>query len=425
MNINSQKIIDLASDKPVAIFGAGLSGRAVENLLQKLSIKSVIYAQDTENHFTESCADLHKLVVYSPAFRPDNEWIKLAEQHGLECICETDLSALAWNGKIIAITGTNGKTTLTKFLTHALNYAGKTAIAVGNIGTPLSQICANSNYDTSTIAVYELSSFQTSKLKYLSPDALLWTNFDSDHLDWHRDLHEYFSAKFNIVHALTNNIFVAGSSVETYAKKFDINLPKFTKIFNEQNKYVAPAPFSSGIQARNYQAVKLLWEELSLDEQLLLEACKTFELPQFRFANATKIGNVKFYNDSKATNAHAAIAAINELANKANVVWLGGGKDKLCDLSELVENVCKHCSSAVLIGQTSEKLKELFNKKNFHSEIASNMNIAVEKAYTLAKEDGSVIFSPAFSSFGMFANYVERGKSFQNAVLCLKNTKKL
>lgn len=423
--MKSQKIIDLASNMPVAIFGAGVSGIASKTLLQKMGIESVIYAQNSNVLFSEESVKNHKLVVYSPAFRPDHEWIKLAENHNIECICETDLSALAWSGKIIAITGTNGKTTLTKFITHALNYAGKTAVAVGNIGTPLSQICGEENYDNSAIAVCELSSFQTSKLKYMRPDALVWTNFDSDHLDWHKDLTEYFSAKYNIVNALAKNVFVVGSSVETYAKKFGISLPTFTKLFDEENPETAPTPFSSGIQARNFQAAKLLWNELSMNEEILFEACKTFELPQFRFSKATKIGNVEFYNDSKATNAHAAIAAIKELNNKNNVVWLGGGKDKLCDLEELVECVCKNCLSAVLIGQTSEKLKSLFDKRNFNSVIASNMEIAVEKAYELAQENGSVLFSPAFSSFGMFSGYVERGKSFENAVLCLKNLKNL
>ena len=423
--IDKQKILKLTANKPVAIFGAGVSGVAVKNLLNKIGVECVIYAENLNKCFTEKSVEEHKLVVYSPAFRPNHKWIEIAEKKHLECICETDLSALAWQGKIIAVTGTNGKTTLTSFLTHALNFVGKKAISVGNIGTPLSQICAEKDFDDATIAVYELSSFQTSRLKYLHPYAVLWTNFDSDHLDWHESLEEYFYAKVNLVKALTKEIFIAGSSVEKYANNFAYKLPSFTEILDEEKLQKAPAPFSSTIQAKNYAIAKGLWQKLSLDEKALEQACKSFELPQFRFSLPEKIGNIKFYNDSKATNAHAAIAAIKELAKEKNLIWLGGGKDKCCDLSELINCIAIHCKGAVVIGQTAEKLKELLEEKSINVKIAKDMAEAVENAYELALEDGCVVFSPAFSSFGMFAGYAERGKSFQNAVLCLKNSKKM
>ena len=162
-----------------------------------------------------------------------------------------------------------------------------------------------------------------------------------------------------------------------------------------------------------------------MDEKSLEQACKSFELPQFRFSLPEKIGNIKFYNDSKATNAHAAIAAIKELAKEKNLIWLGGGKDKCCDLSELINCIAIHCKGAVVIGQTAEKLKKFLEEKSINVKIAKDMAEAVENAYELALEDGCVVFSPAFSSFGMFAGYAERGKSFQNAVLCLKNSKKM
>ncbi len=423
--INSDKIKKLANGKPVAIFGAGVSGVATKKLLDKIGIASEIYAENLGTIFNESKAQTHSLVVYSPAFRPDNDWINITNKNGLECICETDLSSLVWRGKIVAITGTNGKTTLTKFITHALNLAGEKAIAVGNVGTPLSEICAQGNFNENTIAVYELSSFQTLKLKYLKPDAVIWTNFDSDHLDWHKDLKEYFTAKLNLANALSTNVFIAGSSVKAFAEKLQIKLPQCAKIFDEKNPPIAPEPFSSKIQSKNYLAAKLLWSELGLDASILEKACESFELPKFRFSHPEKIGDVNFFNDSKATNAHAAIAAIEELSTSSNLIWLGGGKDKLCDLSELVECVTTHCKGAVLIGQTAEKLQNLLSEKSVKSFKAETMQQAVEMCFELASPNGDVIFSPAFSSFGMFAGYAERGKSFDDAVLCLKNSKKM
>ena len=418
---SATQISSLAKGKPVAIFGTGVSGRAVKKLLDKLGIESNFYAENEGLIFNEHNAQQHKLVVYSPAFRPDNEWILLAEKSGTECICETDLSALAWRGKIIAITGTNGKTTLTSFICAALKKSEIDAIVAGNIGTPLSEICAENNFSENAVAVVELSSFQTSKIKYLRPDALIWTNFDADHLDWHKDLQEYFNAKINLVKNLKTNVFIAGSSVAEYAKTFSIALPDFTKFFDESLRYNAPEPFSSSIQALNFEAAKMFWECEGLNIDILEQTCKSFELPQYRFSEPYVVDNVKFYNDSKATNAHAAIAAIKELSGCRNLVWLGGGKNKNCNLSALVDAISKHCKSAVLIGQTAEILSAELDKAGVKNLKANDMQEAVKLCWNLAKEDGSVLFSPAFSSFGMFAGYAERGKSFKNAVLCLKN----
>ncbi len=421
MSINSDTIKKLAKQKPVAIFGAGISGISAKKLLDKIGIESEIYAENIDHTFDKSSAEKHALVVYSPAFRPDNEWIEIAKTNALECICETDLSALAWRGKVIAITGTNGKTTLTKFITHALKCAGCEAIEVGNVGTPLSEICAQDNFDENAIAVYELSSFQTLNLKYLKADAVIWTNFDADHLDWHTSLREYFLAKLNLANVSINKILIAGSSVGKYASELGAPLPQYVKYFDEKNIPQAPAPFSSKIQAKNFAAAKLLWQELKLEESFLEEACKNFELPKFRFAVSQNIGDVKFFNDSKATNAHAAMAALEELSGSPNLVWLGGGKDKLCDLTDLANCVAKNAKSAVLIGQSAEKLQKLLSERNVKTIRAETMEQAVEECFKLAYPKGDVLFSPAFSSFGMFAGYAERGKSFDNAVLCLKN----
>ena len=153
------------------------------------------------------------------------------------------------------------------------------------------------------------------------------------------------------------------------------------------------------------------------------KAAEGFSLPKYRFGEPCEKFGIKFYNDSKATNVHAAVAALRELAGAKNLVWIGGGKDKLCDVSELASEVMKVASGAVLIGQTAEKLANIFNAAGFNAKICQSMKEAVECAAKMAGEGGNVLFSPGFSSFGMFAGYADRGKSFQNEVLCLKNLK--
>ena len=413
----------LAHGKPVAVFGAGVSGKAVERLANKAGLDCVLYAENGGAVFDSSAAQKHALAVYSPAFRPDNKWIAAAQNAGCKCVCEPDFAALLCEGKIIAITGTNGKTTITRFLEKALCDCGFDAVAAGNVGTPLSQIYADGG--TRKTVVCELSSFQTMRLEYLRPDALIWTNFDADHLDWHKDLREYFLAKFNLVAALKSEVFIAGSSVESNAEKFGINLPPFARIFDESKSYPAPAPFSSAMQSRNFRAVEMLWEALGLDEKALENSAKTFALPKFRFSSPKNVGGVRFFNDSKATNVHAAVAALREMKGEKNLVWLGGGKDKNCDLRELADTVAQTCKAAVLIGQTAEKLAALLSERNIPCRMEADMQSAAARCFELAGESGAVLFSPAFSSFGMFAGYADRGKCFDEAVLCLKNSKEV
>lgn len=421
------------SNKPVAVFGAGSSGRAVRALLDKFGARSVIYAQSggERDAFNSSEAEKCDIVVYSPAFRPDHPWLETARNAGVKTFCEPDFASIFWRGKIYAVTGTDGKTTTVKFLSHALKTAGKNAVACGNIGVPFSQICADAeNNGADNIAVCELSSFQTSNLQLMKCNALIWTNFDEDHLDWHKDMREYFLAKANLVNALAGENLTVGSSVALYAKKFGYPLPHFAEIedetlpFNPSAPDAPPAPFNSAIQARNWRAICAFWRKEGLDEGILRRAASSFELPNYRFSAPTEKLGIKFYNDSKATNTHSARAALEELKGAKNLIWIGGGKDKNCPLDAFAKTVAECASGAVLIGQTAEKLEKLLSKSlPKGAQIAENMNEAVEMAAKAAGEGGSVLLSPAFSSFGMFNGYADRGKSFEDAVLCLKSLK--
>lgn len=423
-----ERIRALAGGADAAIFGAGASGRAAAELLKKAGTGFSVYALDAgapdfaAKPFSSEAAKSHRLVVYSPAFRPDHEWIRLAEENGARAICEPDLSALAWEGKIYAVTGTNGKTTLTSFLERALNLAGIRAIAAGNIGRPLSAFCAEIGDSSNAVAVCELSSFQTSRLKFLRPDALLWTNFAPDHLDWHKDMREYFCAKFNLVNTLRGELLFISKDVAEAAEEYGMKMPAFAKIPADMDPSACPKPFDTSVQSRNFAMAAEFLKSLGLP-YAAAEAARGFPLPKYRFGEPAEASGVKFYNDSKATNAHAAIAALRELSGTESLVWFGGGKDKNCDLSELAGEIAKSAKGAVLIGQTAGKLAEILRACGVEARVCGSMKEAVEMSAKMAGDGGSVLFSPGFSSFGMFSGYADRGKSFQNEVLCLKNLK--
>lgn len=420
MDALEEKILDLSGGKKVALWGRGVSTLSAEKLLSKFNIASVYYGDaPNEKKFDKTSAKEHALAIYSPAFKSDHPFFEAAKETGVRTIGEPDLGGFLWRGRIIAVTGTNGKTTLTSLLAHALKKCGIDAVACGNIGKPICDFALSSFGKT---AVCEISSFQAMRLGLLKPDALVWTNFAPDHLDWHLDLREYFEAKLRLASLLKSKVFVYGSGIEQTAKKYALTLPDFAK-FADKNLFPnSPHPFDNSIQRENFALASVLWEELKLDKKILLQACSDFKIAPHRFANVCSIGSVNFWNDSKATNAHAAIAALRELSGK-KLFWIGGGKNKFCDNSELVKAISECAQGAALIGQTAAILKSELPNLPLGVKVCETLEEAVEFAFESCGNSGDILFSPAFSSFGMFNGYADRGKSFEKAVLCLKNKK--
>ena len=176
--------------QPIAILGNGKSGQGAHALLQKIGWGSIIYDQ-TENDFRASDAGKTSLVIYSPGFVPDHPWIELAKKCGKLVLSEVDFAAKFLDARVVAITGTNGKSSLTTILAHVWSKIGRTGFAGGNLGEPLSSILANEDTSQSTLFL-EMSSFQARGLHVLNPTYTLWTNFSPDHLNYHGSMRDYF-----------------------------------------------------------------------------------------------------------------------------------------------------------------------------------------------------------------------------------------
>jgi UDP-N-acetylmuramoylalanine--D-glutamate ligase len=257
------------------------------------------------------------------------------------------------------------------------------------------------------------------RLEHLRPDALVWTNFAPDHLDWHTDMREYFEAKLRIASLLKKEVFTAGESVMNFARELKTAMPSFCEFVSEKAFEGAPSPFDNSIQSKNFAMAKALWRKLGLEENILFEAAKDFQLASHRFAKIAEIDGIGFWNDSKATNVHAAVAALRELKGK-NLIWIGGGKDKGCDISGLIDSVSECAAGAALIGETADILKDKLGGLPLGVKTCKNLEDALNWAFQSSEKGGNILFSPGFSSFGMFKNYADRGKSFEKLVLCLK-----
>ena len=421
------KVIAERVKRPVAIFGGGVSGAGVRALLAQHGVASVVYDlkgdDGAKTSFSREDARQHALVVYSPGFPQTHAWLTAARREDALCLGELDLAALFWKGPVVAVTGTNGKTTITEFLTFAFKRLGRDAVAVGNVGYPFSRI-HESAANRTPLAVCEVSSFQAEDLRHFAPEALLWTNFDEDHLDRHPDLESYFRAKFKIVNRLSGRRLVVGESVVEYANKFGVELPAYTEVATraEVAGLVPEGVFSSYPQQENYAIIRRYWLAEGLPLRALDEAARVFTPVRHRLAKVAEIGEVEFWNDSKGTNFHAVLGALPGFA-KMPVHWIGGGKHKGGDIRRFAEQVAPHITAAYLIGETGPEIAEVLAEKGKRARVFKTLPEAIAAAHKEATVSGlraAVLFSPGFSSFDMFKSYAERGIAFEQSVFALR-----
>ena len=400
--------------KPVAVLGGGVIGEGVLALLAALGHEGKVYDAKGAD-FTAFAAKSHALVVFSPGFPPEHPWLARARAAGAECLGELDFASLFWRGKLVAVTGTNGKTTLAEFLAHALASEGRVAHVASNLSRPFSRLVAEKRGGAKdATSLCEVSSFQAETLKHFRADATLWTNFAEDHLERHPGLEAYFSAKWNLVaHTAPGGLF-AGSSVARFAQKFERPVAAASCVATEgqpTDPRLARTAFADYPQRENFLLAAAWWRAAGFDEAALVAAARNFRLGRHRLARIVEHDGVVFWNDAKATNFLAVEAALAGFHSP--VVLIAGGKSKGGDLAGFVHRIAPHVKYIVLLGSTSADLA--FHCATFrvaHTSCAT-LDEAVRRAAELAAPGEHVLFSPGFASFDMFRNYEDRGDQFE------------
>jgi UDP-N-acetylmuramoylalanine--D-glutamate ligase len=403
--------------RPAAVLGAGVSGDGALLLLSRLGARAEIYDRNGAE-FTAEAARRHGLVIYSPGFQLRHTWLETARKAGCICLAEIDFASLFWHGRVVAVTGTNGKTTLTEFLAHALSGAGKAARTAGNIGLAFSRLAAEEDGGKpEAFAICEVSSFQAEQLGHFYADALLWTNFAEDHLERHAGLEAYFAAKWELVLRTAPGRFFAGSSVQRYAAQFGRSIPPTAYVATEGqpgDTRLAGTPFASYPQRENFILGAAWWRSEGLDEAALYAAASSFRVGRHRLSKVATIDGVTYWNDSKATNFHAVEAALKGF--KGPVVLIAGGRSKGGDLAGFVRRIAPNLEHAVLIGETGPALAAAFEACGVPHATCATLEDAVHAAAGFARPGGSVLLSPGFASFDMFRSYEDRGDRFERAV---------
>lgn len=442
----------------IIILGGGESGVGAALLAKKkgmevfLSDKGSIkdsykkQLEDAEIEFEEGSHDEERIlsadwVIKSPGIPKKADLIKKIKEKGIRLSSEIEFASEFTDAKIIAITGSNGKTTTTSLIYHILKNAGFNVGLGGNIGKSFAMQVAEEQYD---YFVLEISSFQLDDIQNFRPYISLLLNLSPDHLDqYNYNYEEYALAKFNIAKNQQNNNFFICNKDDEMSKKLlnrvDINAKKLLFSLNEgleeggfaTNDHIfvklEGRTFSMPIgemslvgkhNVANCLAASITAKLLNISDNSLVESLKTFQSVEHRLEQFAEIDGVKYINDSKATNVNATYYALESM--KTPTIWIVGGVDKGNDYTEIEELVKEKVKAIVCLGVDNKKIIDFFsaNKESIYD--TSNLEECVKIAKNIAQKGDTVLLSPCCASFDLFKSYEDRGKKFKQAVLALK-----
>ncbi len=431
--------------KSTLVLGLGHSGKAAAILLQEEGASVTVSDSNDTPALRSAAAELHALgitthlgptaetdptpydlCVLSPGIDPANEIVRNVVAKKIPIIGELELGFEECHCPVVAITGTNGKTTTTLLTTHLLNTAGVRTTASGNIGTPFAQAIRESKaLDVMTL---ECSSFQLETIRHFHPHIAVWLNFSPDHLDRYADLAGYRAAKLRVFERQTATDFQIVNAREaadlptSAATRFtfsahvpdaDFTLTGSTIHFQGRPVLDQRAtPLRGTHNAENLMAALAIGHALGVDLDRLATAATTFTPPAHRCEFVRELDGVRYVNDSKATTLESTAAALT--ASETPIVLIAGGKDKGHEFHPLAEAVKTHVRAAVLIGEMKDRIAAAWPASETHT--ASTLDEALTTARSLAHPGDTVLLSPGTSSFDMFANYGERGDAFKRAV---------
>lgn len=387
-------------------------------------------------------------IVVSPGVPLNTEALEAARRLGIPVVGELAVAAQFLKTPVVAVTGTNGKTTVTTLLGEIFQSCGKRVFVGGNIGTPLFEyLCGPQAAD---VAVIEVSSFQLDTAggtNGFRPETALLLNISPDHLDRYESFSAYASSKFRIFAAQGNNDKAILNSDDIEIMTREHLWPKGRCFFFGERTPNAPGAFLQdktvtlaldGSRPENKEFYDLA--ESSLDKPPNLhnamaailaarltgcppaginKAVRGFSLPPHRMALVAEIKGIRYFDDSKATNIGAVQSALKGFGHQ--VVLIAGGRDKGTGYNLLREGIKEKVKALVLIGEAKTKMAASF-KGLTRIELAEDLRAAVYLAADIATPGDVVLLSPACASFDMFADYAERGKVFKEAVLAMRNS---
>lgn len=387
------------------------------------------------------------LVVASPGVPDRAVVLAKAREAGLRVISELELGYRLLEGhEIVAVTGTNGKTTTTSLAAAMLESPTRPAVECGNIGTPI--VGLHGTLVGPEVLVCEVSSFQLANIERFRAKVAVILNLAPDHFDWHSDLDDYAAAKARIVENMVPGDFLVYNEADEFCRDvaaraagtavgFARSTSDSAGIWLEETHLRTRGSLGDGALLEtgdlkiagahnldNVMAASAAALLMGAPRGQVREAAVAFEGLEHRCEPAGSVEGVEFFNDSKATNPHATLVAVSSF--EGPFVAILGGKNKGLEFSGLAHTLCRRLRDGSLLGvvvmgecasDIEQELKDACGKDaNGHITRATDMHDSVEKAFEMARPRGSVLFSPASASFDMFTDYKDRGRAFKAAV---------
>ncbi len=400
----------------ILIYGKGKTGNSLYEFCKNRNINAVLV---DDNDFSTDLLKKTEKIVVSPGIPFYHQIYKEAKRKKIPVVGDIEFAYQFYKGKIIAITGTDGKTTTTKLIYELLKNAGFDAYIGGNYGIPFIEITEEANKNS--VAVLELSSFQLYSTKKFRPDIALILNIDTDHLDWHKKRKHYVLSKFKITKNQTENdyLIINKSIKETFftkARKLYIDLENHLNgdiLYIEDLKInINNLKLKGRHNLENITFAVITALKMGINPQIIKETVENFTPLPHRLEFVRSINGINFYNDSKSTTVHATLKALDSF--EKDIILIAGGTNKGSDFSRLNNLISNKVKAVVLIGKDKEKIAKQLNFENTFLE--ENLESAVKKAYALANKRDTVLFSPACASFDMFKNYIDRGEKYKEIV---------
>lgn len=428
----------------VAVLGVGLSGRAAARLAQRLGGDVTVYDSAGAEAFAELPEGIARhpgatvetgkackadLVVISPGIKTEGDFATAFADGAGEFIGEVELAGRVYEGTVVGITGTNGKTTTTELIERIMNEAGRSCEACGNYGRPFAD--AVMAEDVPAAVALELSSFQLETIRDFRPDVAVWLNFSPDHMDRYTSVEEYRDAKLRIFENQGEEdsaVIRLGEDLPgVKAKRVSFSATEAggdyslegTSIMSEGAEVLdlGTTRLRGLHNAENAMAAMATARGLGISAEVVAAALVDYTPPLHRCELVRTLDGVEYINDSKATNLHALESALKSLDRPA--VLIAGGKDKGLDYTGVLPLLALKTRAIVLIGEIRHTLGQLVSG-TVESREAGSLEEAVQVAKSLAERGGTVLFSPGTSSFDMFSGYEVRGDAFRDAVNNLK-----
>lgn len=444
----------LVTGKKVLVFGSGISGIGAVKLLEDHGAEVVLYDGNESldqaslreqlgektaivlGEFPEHLLEGLDLVVLSPGVPTDLPVILAMKEHGIQVIGEVELAYAFGKGDVLAITGTNGKTTTTSLLGEIMKCHQEEVFVVGNIGNPYT--VAAGQMTERSVAVAEMSSFQLESIETFRPKVSAILNFTPDHLNRHHTMEAYVEAKKQIAKNQTAEDYCVLNYEDERTKAFGEEVKAQVLYFSSAHKLERGIYLDDGkmiyknpeeeivchvdelqiLGIHNYEnvmAAVAMAAVYGVPMDTIRKAILAFKGVEHRIEYVTEKDGVVYYNDSKGTNPDAAIKGIQAMNRKT--VLIGGGYDKNSEYTEWIQAFDGKVKQLILIGATREKIAQDAEKCGFHDYVfADTFEEAVLLAAKTAKSGEAVLLSPACASWGMFPNYEVRGEKFKEIV---------